>query len=260
MTSGNFLEMFDFFLFGIYASYIAKAFFPNESQFVSLMSTFLSFAAGFAMRPIGAFVLGAYIDRIGRRKGLIVTLGIMAWGTILIAFTPGYATIGLAAPILVVIGRLLQGFSAGVELGGVSVYLSEMATPGHKGFYVAWQSASQQVAIIVAALIGFAINKLMAPADIAGLGMAHSVLHRLHDRAAAVLAAPLPAGDGRIPGPQVTIPASARSSARWPPTGARRRRRAAGGDDDGVVLPDHSLHAHLRQERVEALAEPTACW
>ncbi len=170
MTSGNFLEMFDFFLFGIYASHIAKAFFPNDSEFVSLMSTFLSFAAGFAMRPIGALVLGAYIDRIGRRKGLIVTLGIMAWGTILIAFTPSYATIGLAAPILVVIGRLLQGFSAGVELGGVSVYLSEMATPGHKGFYVAWQSASQQVAIIVAALIGFAINKLMAPADLAGWG------------------------------------------------------------------------------------------
>ncbi len=170
MTSGNFLEMFDFFLFGIYADYIAKAFFPNANEFVSLMSTFLSFAAGFAMRPIGALVLGAYIDRIGRRKGLIVTLSIMACGTVLIAFVPGYATIGLAAPLLVVIGRLLQGFSAGVELGGVSVYLSEMATPGHKGFYVSWQSASQQVAIILAALIGFAINKLMAPADIADWG------------------------------------------------------------------------------------------
>jgi len=170
VTSGNFLEMFDFFLFGIYADYIAKAFFPNASEFVSLMSTFLSFAAGFAMRPIGALVLGAYIDRIGRRKGLIVTLAIMACGTVLIAFVPSYATIGLAAPILVVIGRLLQGFSAGVELGGVSVYLSEMATPGHKGFYVSWQSASQQVAIIVAALIGFAINKLMAPEAVADWG------------------------------------------------------------------------------------------
>ncbi len=170
MTSGNFLEMFDFFLFGIYASHIAKAFFPNDSEFVSLMSTFLSFAAGFAMRPIGALVLGAYIDRIGRRKGLIVTLGIMACGTVLIAFVPSYATIGLAAPLLVVLGRLLQGFSAGVELGGVSVYLSEMATPGHKGFYVSWQSASQQVAIIVAALIGFAINKLLTPADVADWG------------------------------------------------------------------------------------------
>jgi MFS transporter, MHS family, citrate/tricarballylate:H+ symporter len=170
VTSGNFLEMFDFFLFGIYASYIAKAFFPNASPLVSLMSAFLSFAAGFAMRPIGALVLGGYIDRIGRRKGLIVTLSIMACGTVLIAFVPSYATIGLAAPMLVVIGRLLQGFSAGVELGGVSVYLSEMATPGNKGFYVSWQSASQQVAIVVAALIGFAINKLMAPEVVADWG------------------------------------------------------------------------------------------
>ena len=170
VTSGNFLEMFDFFLFGIYASYIAKAFFPNASEFVSLMWTFLSFAAGFAMRPIGALVLGPYIDRIGRRKGLIVTLAIMACGVVLIAFTPGYAAIGLAAPLLVVAGRLLQGFSAGVELGGVSVYLSEMATPGRKGFYVAWQSASQQVAIIFAALIGFAIDKSLAPAEVAAWG------------------------------------------------------------------------------------------
>lgn len=170
VTSGNFLEMFDFFLFGIYASHIAKAFFPSESEFASLMSTFLTFAAGFVMRPIGALVLGPYIDRIGRRRGLIVTLAIMAAGTVLIAFVPGYATIGVAAPLLVLIGRLLQGFSAGVELGGVSVYLSEMATPGHKGFYVSFQSASQQVAIIAAALIGFTINKTLLPADISAWG------------------------------------------------------------------------------------------
>jgi MHS family citrate/tricarballylate:H+ symporter-like MFS transporter len=170
VTSGNFLEMFDFFLFGIYATHIARTFFPNSDPFVSLMSTFLSFAAGFAMRPIGALILGPYIDRIGRRKGLIVTLAIMACGTVLIAFVPGYATIGIAAPLLVIAGRLLQGFSAGVELGGVSVYLSEMATPGHKGFYVSWQSASQQVAIIVAALMGYAIGELMPKETVADWG------------------------------------------------------------------------------------------
>ncbi|MGL1446990.1 MFS transporter, partial [Vibrio parahaemolyticus] len=90
--------------------------------------------------------------RVGRRQGLIVTLAIMAIGTLLIAFVPGYAAIGIAAPILVLTGRLLQGFSAGVELGGVSVYLAEMATPGNKGFYVSWQSASQQAAIMASAL------------------------------------------------------------------------------------------------------------
>ncbi|MCB4769134.1 MFS transporter [Ancylobacter sp. Lp-2] len=170
VTSGNFLEMFDFFLFGIYATHIAHTFFPNENEFVSLMATFLSFAAGFVMRPIGALVLGPYIDRMGRRQGLLLTLSIMASGTVLIAFVPGYASIGLLAPLLVLAGRLLQGFSAGVELGGVSVYLSEMATPGNKGFYVSWQSGSQQVAVIVAALLGFAINKLLSPADVAGWG------------------------------------------------------------------------------------------
>ena len=170
VTSGNFLEMYDFFLFGIYARQIAHTFFPNDDPYASLMLTFLSFAAGFAMRPIGALVLGPYIDRIGRRQGLIVTLSIMACGTILIAFVPGYATIGVAAPLLVVLGRLLQGFSAGVELGGVSVYLSEMATPGHKGFYVSWQSASQQVAVMFAALLGYTIANRMSPQAAADWG------------------------------------------------------------------------------------------
>ena len=170
VTSGNFLEMFDFFLFGFYASYIAKTYFPADSEFASLMLTFGTFGAGFIMRPVGAIVLGAYIDKVGRRKGLITTLSIMAMGTMLVAFVPGYATIGLLAPLLVLIGRLLQGFSAGVELGGVSVYLAEMATPGHKGFYVSWQSASQQVAIIVAAFIGFVLNATMAHDTIAAWG------------------------------------------------------------------------------------------
>ena len=170
VTSGNFLEMYDFFLFGIYARQIAHTFFPNDDPYASLMLTFLSFAAGFAMRPIGALVLGPYVDRMGRRKGLIVTLSIMACGTVLIAFVPGYATIGVLAPLLVVLGRLLQGFSAGVELGGVSVYLSEMATPGNKGFYVSWQSASQQVAVVFAALLGFGIANLMAPQAAADWG------------------------------------------------------------------------------------------
>jgi MHS family citrate/tricarballylate:H+ symporter-like MFS transporter len=170
VTSGNFLEMFDFFLFGFYASYIAKSFFPLDNEFTSLMFTFMTFGAGFLMRPLGAIVLGGYVDRVGRRRGLIMTLAIMACGTVLIAFVPGYATIGLAAPALVLIGRLLQGFSAGAELGGVSVYLSEMATPGNKGFYVSWQSGSQQVAIIVAAGIGFALNRYLAPEAITDWG------------------------------------------------------------------------------------------
>jgi len=122
------------------------------------------------MRPLGAIILGSYVDRVGRRKGLILTLRMMALGTMLIAFVPGYASIGLFAPFLVLIGRLLQGFSAGVELGGVSVYLSEMATPGNKGFYVSWQSASQQVAIIFAATLGYLVQQTLSPVQISEWG------------------------------------------------------------------------------------------
>jgi len=170
VTSGNFLEQFDFFLFGFYATHIAAAFFPASNEFASLMMTFAVFGAGFLMRPLGAVILGAYIDDVGRRKGLIVTLAIMASGTLLIVLVPGYDSIGLLAPALVLIGRLLQGFSAGAELGGVSVYLAEMATPGHKGFYASWQSASQQVAIVVAAALGFALNEWLSAAEITQWG------------------------------------------------------------------------------------------
>src|SRR6266478_8722527 len=169
-TSGNFLEQFDFFLFGFYAPYIARAFFPSENETAALLNTFGVFWLGALMRPVGAIVLGAYIDRIGRRKGLIVTLTIMAIGTVTIAVCPTYASIGVAAPVIVLIGRLLQGFSAGVELGGVSVYLAEIATPGNRGFYTSFQSASQQVAIFVAAIIGFVLSEMMPAATVAEWG------------------------------------------------------------------------------------------
>ena len=164
VASGNFLEMYDFMVFGYYAGAIGRTFFPNGSAFVSLMLSLMTFGAGFLMRPLGAIVLGAYTDRHGRRKGLMLTLGLMACGIVSIAFVPGYARIGVLAPLLVVFGRLLQGFSAGMELGGVSVYLSEIATPGHKGFYVSWQSASQQVAVMFAALVGVVLNSWLPPA------------------------------------------------------------------------------------------------
>lgn len=164
VVSGNFLEMYDFMVYGYYAAAIAKTYFPSGNDFVSLMLSLSVFGAGFMMRPLGALVLGAYIDHHGRRKGLILTLTLMAVGTLTVAAVPGYATIGLLAPALVLCGRLLQGFSAGVELGGVSVYLSEIATKGNKGFYCSWQSGSQQVAVVFAALIGVVLNRIL-PAE-----------------------------------------------------------------------------------------------
>lgn len=170
VASGNMLEMYDFMVFGYYATAIGKAFFPGGSEFASLMKSLMTFGAGYLMRPLGAIVLGAYIDQHGRRKGLLLTLTLMAFGTLSIACMPSFATIGLLAPILVLLGRLVQGLSAGVELGGVSVYLSEIATPGRKGFYSSFQSGSQQVAVMLAALAGILLAAYVRPEEMSQWG------------------------------------------------------------------------------------------
>lgn len=154
VVAGNFLEMFDFMVYGYYASYIGETFFPSENPSAALLKSLAAFGAGFLMRPLGAFFLGAYTDRKGRRDGLLLTLSIMAVGTFLIAVTPAYGYIGALAPVIIVISRLMQGFSGGAELGGTSVYLAEISKPRNRGFYVSWQSASQQVSVIFASGIG----------------------------------------------------------------------------------------------------------
>jgi MFS family permease len=170
VASGNFLEMYDFMVFGYYAPAIGAAFFPATSAYLSLLLAFATFGAGFLMRPVGAIVLGAYADRHGRRAGLLLTLALMSVGIVLTALTPGYATIGVAAPLVVLAGRLLQGLSAGMELGGVSVYLAEIAPPAAKGFYVSWQSASQQVAVLAAAAIGLTLHSRLTAREMSAWG------------------------------------------------------------------------------------------
>jgi len=170
VSGGNFLEMYDFMVYGYYAGAIAKAYFPSNDPYASTMAAFAAFGAGFLMRPVGAIVLGAVIDRHGRRNGLLLTLGLMALGTLTIAATPAYARVGLAAPLLVLAGRLVQGLSAGVEVGGVSVYLAEIAGPSNRGFLVSWQSASQQLAVVFAAVIGLAASAALSQTDMAAWG------------------------------------------------------------------------------------------
>jgi len=170
VASGNFLEMYDFMVFGYYAAGIGRAFFPAKSDYTSLMLSFMTFGTGYLMRPLGALILGSYMDRHGRRKGLLLTFGMMAFGTLAIGCLPGYESIGMLAPILVVLARLIQGLSAGVELGGTSVYLAEIATPGRRGFYTAWQSGSQQVAVMFAAVLGLILSRTLQPEQMAGWG------------------------------------------------------------------------------------------
>jgi MFS family permease len=170
VSSGNFLEMYDFMVFGYYATAIGLAFFPSGNEFASLMLSLMTFGAGFLMRPLGAIVLGAYMDRHGRRAGLLLTLSLMGLGMLTVACLPGYAAIGLLAPLLILVGRLLQGLSAGVEVGGVSVYLAEIATPDRKGFYVSWQSASQQMAVIFTAALGLSLTSMLSRSEMLAWG------------------------------------------------------------------------------------------
>ncbi|WP_255951116.1 tricarballylate/proton symporter TcuC [Streptomyces odontomachi] len=169
-AAGNVLEMYDFTVYGFYASAIAKTVFPTGNDLVSLILSFATFGVGFLMRPLGAVVLGGYMDRRGRRAGLLLSLAIMSVGVVLIAVVPTYASIGLASPVLVVLARLLQGFSAGAESSGVSVYLAEISTPGRRGFFVSWQSAGQQISVLTAALVGIALSLTLSPAQIDAWG------------------------------------------------------------------------------------------
>src|SRR6185437_11586838 len=152
------------------AKYIGAAFFPDADELSSLLSALLAFGGGFLFRPVGALLLGAYVDRHGRRKGLILAIALMGLGTLSIAVMPTYAQIGVLGPVMIVLGRMLQGLAAGVQVGGASVYLAEIAPPGKKGFYVSWQSASQQVAVMFAALVGVVLTASLTKAQMASFG------------------------------------------------------------------------------------------
>jgi MFS family permease len=161
LSSGNFLESYDFMVFGYFAIAIGKAFFPSGGHSAPLILSLLTFGVGFLARPVGAIVLGGYMDLHSKRRGLILTLSLMAIGTITVTLTPTYATIGWLAPFVVVVGRIVQGMSFGAETGGVSVYLADVAAAGRRGFYVAWQAAGAQLAVAFAALGGMLSRRAM---------------------------------------------------------------------------------------------------
>ncbi|MFD0441621.1 MFS transporter [Streptomyces indonesiensis] len=153
-TIGNTVEWVDWALYSIFAKIIADEFFSKSDGPVALLSTLAVFAVGFVMRPVGAAVLGAYADRHGRKKGMTVTVGLMAGAGFVIAITPSYDSIGIVSPLILLFSRLVQGFSAGGEFGSSSAFLVESAARGRRAFAGSWQQVSVASGVLVASLLG----------------------------------------------------------------------------------------------------------
>ena len=167
---GNALEWYDFTVYALFAIYIAKAFFPGGDPTAELVKAFLAFGLGFLVRPIGALLLGLYADRAGRKAALSAAIWLMAAGVAVIAFAPGYAAIGIGAPLLLLLGRTLQGLSAGGEYGGAAAMLVEHAPEGRKGEFASWLQAAMAASNILGALVAFAVTSTLTPGQIAGFG------------------------------------------------------------------------------------------
>ena len=161
---GNALEWYDIAIYGYFAVYISKAFFPNNDPTTSLLLTFGTFGLSFLVRPIGGVVLGAYADRHGRKASLMVSIVLMTFGTTAIALMPTYQSIGILAPIAVLTARLVQGFSAGGEFGSSTAFLVEH-WPDRRGFVASWQFASQGLSNLLASAFGVGLTSWMTPAE-----------------------------------------------------------------------------------------------
>src|SRR5438105_6817349 len=160
-TIGNIFEWFDFLVYGFFAVTIAEVFFPASNPTVSLLITFGTFGLAYVVRPLGAVIVGTYTDRAGRKAGLTLSIGLMMIGTTLMVITPSYATIGIAAPIIITVARLLQGFSVGGEFGSAVAFLVEHGG-ARKGFVAGWQWASIGIVSIVVSLFGLALTTLLS--------------------------------------------------------------------------------------------------
>src|SRR5712671_7479159 len=159
-TIGNVFEWFDFVVYGFFAVTLAEVFFPTGDPTVSLLITFGAFGLAYVVRPLGAIVVGGYTDRAGRKSGLLLSMALMMIGTTLMAVTPGYATIGLAAPIIITLARLLQGFSVGGEFGSAVSFLGEHGG-GRRGFSASWQFATGGIITVIASAFGVALTSLL---------------------------------------------------------------------------------------------------
>jgi MFS family permease len=169
-TIGNMLEFYDFITYSFFATQIGRTFFPTDSPYASLMLSLATFGAGFVTRPIGAIVIGSYSDRAGRRPAMILSFVMMGSAMLVLAIIPSYQSIGIAAPILAILARMVQGFSLGGEVGPTTAYLMETAPPDKRGLAVSWQPVSQEVAATAGALVGLILSRSMSTAALDSYG------------------------------------------------------------------------------------------
>jgi len=160
---GNALEWYDFIVFGFFTVVIARLFFPSDSQYASLLLTTATFGVGFFMRPVGGVLLGIYADRRGRKAALLMVITLMTIAIAMIAFAPTYAAIGVAAPLIMVLARLLQGFSAGGEFASATAFLTESAPATRRGLYGSWQMVGQGLAVLLGAILGTLLTRSLTP-------------------------------------------------------------------------------------------------
>jgi MFS family permease len=169
-VAGNALEFYDFVTYAFFAVYIGKTFFPASTPLGSLLLSVAVFGVGFFARPVGGVFIGALADRAGRRPAMLLTIALITVGTLGLALTPSYERIGLAAPIIVVLCRLVQGLALGGEIGPSSAFLIESAPPARRGLYASWQLASQGAAGLVAGAIGLLLTSKLAPSEMLAWG------------------------------------------------------------------------------------------
>ncbi|OKK01656.1 MFS transporter [Amycolatopsis sp. CB00013] len=167
---GNLVEWYDWFVYASFSIYFAASFFPEGNLTAQLLSTAVVFAVGFLMRPLGGWLLGLYADRFGRRAALTLSVTLMSLGSLAIALTPGYSSIGILAPVILVVARLAQGLSVGGEFGSSATYLSEIATPRRRGFYSSFQYVSITVGQLSALLVMIVMQSLLTEAQMYAWG------------------------------------------------------------------------------------------
>ena len=167
---GNTLEFYDFSTYAFFAAQIGRTFFPSHSAFVSLLSSLIVFGAGFIGRPVGAVVIGRYGDRVGRRPAMMLSFGLMGVALLGLVVTPSFAAIGIAAPIIVLCLRLLQGFALGGDVGPTTAFLLEAAPPAHRGFYASLQYASQGMSAMLSGVVGFVLSQVLDAAQLDSYG------------------------------------------------------------------------------------------